>query len=142
MRQEFRPNYSSSNTLHQKKSLLLSQVQSGVNLPPLTAKNKKSLKFALKDLFTAEIKPILKEMLPLTEDWESWLSFEGIYDDALEKIRNLILFTKGVACGDFEAVGDFDIEAFAVTVAWLVCVGDCDGVACGDFDAVGVGRRR
>jgi hypothetical protein len=78
-----------------KRALLLSQVQSGVNLPPLTAKNKKRLKFALKDLFRAEINPILKEMLPVTDDWESWLAFEGIYEDALDKIRNLILFTKG-----------------------------------------------
>jgi hypothetical protein len=79
----------------QKRANLLSLVQSGVNLPPLTMKDKRKLVFPLKDLFKSEINPLLEEMLPKSDDWDSWLAFEGVYEDALDKIRKLIIHVKG-----------------------------------------------
>jgi hypothetical protein len=79
----------------QKRSNLLTLVHSGVNLPPLTMKDKRKLRFPLKDLFEYEINPLLEEMLPKTDDWDSWLAFEGLYEDALDKVRKLIIHTTG-----------------------------------------------
>jgi hypothetical protein len=33
--------------------------------------------------------------MPTPEDWNSWLVFEGIYEDALHKIRQVIVTFKG-----------------------------------------------
>jgi hypothetical protein len=79
----------------QKRSNLLTLVHSGVNLPPLTMKDKRKLRFPLKDLFKYEINPLLEEIIPKTDDWDSWLAFEGLYEDALDKVRKLIIHTTG-----------------------------------------------
>jgi hypothetical protein len=78
-----------------KRQLLLDLVQSGVNIPPLTRKDKNKLMNPLKELLKIEINPLLEQMMPSSEDWESWLTFEGIYEDALDKIRKIIVTIKG-----------------------------------------------
>jgi hypothetical protein len=49
----------------------------------------------LKELLKIEINPLLEKMMPTPEDWNSWLIFEGIYEDTLHKIRQLIVTLKG-----------------------------------------------
>jgi hypothetical protein len=79
----------------QKRQLFLEMVQQGVNLPPLAKKDKKKLKVPLNELLKISINPLLEQMMPEPEDWNSWLAFEGVYEEALHKIRQLIISVKG-----------------------------------------------
>jgi hypothetical protein len=78
-----------------KRQLLIDLVQTGVNIPPLDRKDKKKLMNPLKELLQIEINPLLEQMMPTADNWESWLAFEGIYEEALDKIRKIIIAVKG-----------------------------------------------
>jgi hypothetical protein len=78
-----------------KRGYLIDLVESGVNLPLLNKKDKHKLIHPLRDLFKEDIIPSLEEMMPNAEDWDSWLAFEGAFEVALDKIRMLIIATKG-----------------------------------------------
>jgi hypothetical protein len=79
----------------QKRQHLLNLVQTGVKMPPLTKKDKKKFNDPLKELLKITINPLLELMMPDPEDLDGWLPFEGIYEDAVHQIRQLIISTKG-----------------------------------------------
>jgi hypothetical protein len=78
-----------------KREQFLTLTKAGVNIPPLYETDKKTLKSPLNDLLSQDINPMLEQMMPKPEDWDSWLAFEGVYEDALDKIRRVIIAKKG-----------------------------------------------
>jgi hypothetical protein len=78
-----------------KREQLLALVDTGVNIPPLAKVDRIHFKNPINDLLSCEINPTLEQMMPNPDDHESWLTFEGIYEDALDKIRRMIITVKG-----------------------------------------------
>jgi hypothetical protein len=78
-----------------KRYALLENIQAGVNIPPLTRNDKRKLTTQLYSLFINDINPTLERMMPTPEDEYSWLAFECVYEDAMDKIRQIIVQMKG-----------------------------------------------
>jgi hypothetical protein len=78
-----------------KREHFLTLTKTGVNVPPLNQTDKKRLRTPLNDLLSRDINPMLEHLMPKAGDWDSWVAFEGVYEDALDKIRSLIAATKG-----------------------------------------------
>jgi hypothetical protein len=66
-----------------------------VNIPSRTRKDKKNLENQLHSLLFNDINPTLETMMPKADDWDSWIAFEGIYEDAMDKIRHILIQMKG-----------------------------------------------
>jgi hypothetical protein len=71
----------------EKRMRLMEQVDHGVNLPQMSQRMMKTVKVGLKELFKYTINPKLEEWSPIPGDCESWLAFEGVYEEAMDEIR-------------------------------------------------------
>jgi hypothetical protein len=54
-----------------------------VNIPQLNADQMRRVKEGLSDLFKGELNPILKEMMPRSDEHEEWVGFEGAYEECM-----------------------------------------------------------